>query len=153
LAGRVTPETALNPIACTLKRARRRYACDTKSKSMRYLFLLWLVFLVCLSLSPFEVKAELHSMGRYHNLGHFVAFTITTAWLAWNARTLAGRAALSLVAVGIALGTELLERFRFHNPYEWRDAYTDCAGVLFGFVIVSAASSFLRSKRLISQEE
>jgi hypothetical protein len=99
------------------------------------------------------VKAEFHSMGRYHNLGHFVAFTITTALLAWNARTLAGRAALSLVAVGIALGTELLERWRFHNAYEWRDAHTDCAGVLFGFLIVSAASALLRGKGLISQEE
>lgn len=114
---------------------------------MRLAFILWLVVLLCLSLSPFEVKVHLHSMGRYHGPFHVAAFFVTTVLLAWSAQTLALRAMLSLLVLAIALGTELLEQWRFHNPYEWSDVLVDCGGILLGFVLLSLAAAVLHSVR------
>ncbi len=103
---------------------------------MRIAFILWLVVLVCLSLSPFEVKQHLHSMGRFHIVYHLVAFVITTILLVLNARTLAGRALAIAIAVCLAFGTELLEYMHFTNPFEWQDVLTDCLGILLGLMLL-----------------
>lgn len=110
------------------------------------LILIWLTVVVCLSLSPWEVKAHLHSMGKYHNFYHWTAFTITTLVLAWDSRRLSSRIALSAVAFCFALVTEMLEHFFFHNPYEWHDVLIDCIGIATAFVILSGASAVLRPR-------
>ncbi len=109
--------------------------------------IVWLAIVVCLSLSPFEFKAHIHSMGRYHDLYHLVAFGITAVVLIWNARSLAARLRACLVAVAFALITELLERYCYHNPYEWRDVYTDCGGIVIGLILCTTATSLLPSRR------
>jgi hypothetical protein len=114
---------------------------------MRIALIVWLVCLVCVSLSPFDVKEHLHSMGRLHRLYHLVAFTVTAVLLAWNARTVPGRIVSGLCAVGIAIATEYLETLRFHNPFEWWDVCTDISGVLLGLLSVSAAHTFLDGRR------
>lgn len=104
---------------------------------MRFaLILIWLTVLICFALSPFEVKAHLHSMGKLHDFYHWSAFTVTTILFAWNTRGVAARVASCAGAVAIAFLTELLEYFRFHNPYEWHDVYTDCTGIAVGMAIV-----------------
>lgn len=114
---------------------------------MRFaLILIWLTVVVCFALSPVEVKAHLHSMGKFHDFYHWTAFIVTTVLLAWDARSVAARAAWCLVAVGIAFLTELLEFLRFHNPYEWHDVYIDCIGIVTGIAVLVGAGLFTRAR-------
>lgn len=114
---------------------------------MRIGFLVWLVVVVCVSLSPFEVKSHIHSTGRYHNFYHLIAFLGSMILLGWNARSLTGRLSAALAVVGIAFGTEFLERVQFRNPFEWRDIGSDCTGVLLGYLVVTAVHVLSRSRQ------
>ncbi len=59
-----------------------------QNSMMRIVVFAWLVFLYYLSMAPFEVKSHFRTMGHMHNLGHVLAFLITTLLLAWNCRTI-----------------------------------------------------------------
>lgn len=111
------------------------------------LLLIWLVILICFALSPFEVKAHLHSMGRFHDVYHLIAFGVAAILLAWDSRSITVRLLLGSLAIPLAFGTEFMERYRFHNPFEWHDVYTDCIGILLGLAISAAGSTFLRQAR------
>jgi hypothetical protein len=115
---------------------------------MRFAFILiWLTVLICFALSPFEVKAHLHSMGRFHDFYHWSAFTVTTILFVWVSRGFAARLAWSAAAVALAFLTELLEYFRFYIPYEWHDVYVDCIGIATGLAILLGAHLFSRGRR------
>lgn len=113
----------------------------------RAFILIWVVFLLCVCLSPWEVKAHLHSMGRHHYQFHLAAFAVTGILLVGSARSFGGRLLFSLLSVGFAFTTELLEQWRFHNPFEWPDVISDCEGILFGVAVVTLISALTRETR------
>jgi hypothetical protein len=119
----------------------------TLETGMRFaLILIWLTVLICFALSPFEVKAHLHSMGRLHDLYHWCAFAVTTMLFAWRSRSVLAHLAWLAAAVAVAFGTEILEYYRFHNPFEWHDVYVDCTGIGTGIAILAAAHLFSRGR-------
>lgn len=110
------------------------------------LILIWLTIVICFALSPFEVKAHLHSMGRFHDFYHWTAFTITTLLLGWEARNFVAQVAWCAVAAAIAFLTELLEYLRFHNPFEWHDVYIDGIGIATAMAVLVGVSLFSRAR-------
>jgi hypothetical protein len=114
---------------------------------MRFvLILIWLVLLVGLCLSPWEVKAHLHSMGRYHHLFHLLAFAITGILLVGGERSLVARTMAVFLTFSLAFTTELLEQWRFHNPFEWVDVLSDSEGILLGIAILALITILNRYK-------
>jgi predicted membrane channel-forming protein YqfA (hemolysin III family) len=101
---------------------------------MRVALIFWLVLLVALCLAPVEFKHHLRTNGRYHNVGHILAFFITSILALWQARSGRWRGLLVLLCFGLAYATEYTEHFVYHNRFEWRDVSRDSVGVLFGFL-------------------
>ncbi len=114
-------------------------------KNVRIVILLiWVVLLICLCLSSWEVKAQMHTIGRHHHLFHVLAFAATTMLLAWNGRSLLSRAAFACFAVVLAFTTEWLEAWKYHNPFEWVDISSDCQGIFWGVFVVIFGSLLTR---------
>ena len=109
------------------------------------LIIIWLFILVCLSMAPFEVKLHLKTMGRMHNIGHFLAFSFTALLLAWDSKTLLSRTVRCCLALLVALGAEYLEFYAYRNPYEWGDVRIDSAAIVLVFLILTLWS-YLRSE-------
>ncbi|RXH57605.1 hypothetical protein [Granulicella sibirica] len=110
-----------------------------KSRSSRVPFILLgcVLFpaLIFLSFLPESGKSTLHTMGRFHSLGHVLAFTVVAY--------VAGRASWSrqvslvlfFVAILSGLAIEVGEHLIYGSSLEWLDIVTDSIGVLLGTIL------------------
>jgi hypothetical protein len=112
---------------------------------MRKALIIWLVLLTALCLAPVHVKHRLKTDGRLHGVGHVLAFFITSSLLLWRARRWPARAALMLVAFGLAYATEYSETAIYHNSLEWSDVRRDGYGIVFGFLFASLRMDAIHS--------
>jgi hypothetical protein len=107
---------------------------------MRFILVLWLLFITALSLVPLEVKYRLGTMGSMHSFGHLAIFVVTAVLMCWNAGSVSARLLRCCGALLVAMLLEALEKVVYHNAYEWSDVAIDAAGVLIGFVLVTFIS-------------
>jgi len=102
----------------------------------RFVLILWLVFLVTLSMLPLGIKNQIGTTGHLHNIGHVLAFTITGMLLTWKAESSFLRLMLACVALLIGFGLELLEHAVYKDLFEWSDVLLDAIGTLIALAIV-----------------
>jgi hypothetical protein len=91
---------------------------------------------ILLSISPLSMKLKLHTTGVYHDLGHYVVYTLSgiLLWLVvkrWLLRILT-------FALGVLLAflQEWAENALYHAGFEWKDVGTDLAGLVSGFALM-----------------
>ena len=123
--------------------------------------------LLCFSLAPWIVKFRLGINGARHNRWHFAAFFITAIvfskpgpfeWQSDHQNLLWQGGASSqvfrfLTASLIAISLEALEVAFYHNPFEWRDVWVDCAGIVMGFASLATWHMLAVPNRLTSIRE
>jgi hypothetical protein len=97
---------------------------------------MWLVLVMAVSVSPLSFKLKLHTIGVYHDIGHYAVYTLTgiLLWIVvkhwyWRIPTFAG-------GLGLAFGQEWLENRLYHAGFEWKDVGTDLAGLVTGFALM-----------------
>ena len=103
---------------------------------MRLLLIFWLLFIIALSLIPLELKNELGTTGKLHQLGHYGAFLITAALLCWDANSLSRKLLRCSGAFALGFALEALEVLFYRNRFEWTDIGTDSLGILSGCLLV-----------------
>jgi len=103
---------------------------------IRIVTFVWLVVLYCLSVAPFHVKLHLRTMGRWHNVGHALAFFVTLLLFGWDARTVPMLLLRSGLVLCVALALEWVEFAMYHNPYEWSDVCIDGIGIMLGVLLL-----------------
>jgi len=117
---------------------------------MRIAALIWVFIVIGLCLSPFELKAHLHTQGRLHQSYHLVAFFVAACLMAWPVRSWLGRAAMLVTAAALAPATEWLEHRVWGNRVEWHDIWTDLSGVVLALlaILISARSAMRQARSL-----
>jgi hypothetical protein len=86
------------------------------------------------SFLPVGDKHVLHTRGRFHPLGHLLAFTAIGFAGAMTPKTFRNRFLFFLGLVLFAFGIELGEHLIFQMPMEWSDVLLDWLGV-FGLLL------------------
>lgn len=107
---------------------------------MRWIVCIWLATITALSLAPFEVKVQLGTMGRFHDLGHFSIFLLTAILLSWTGQGPKSKLVRCVGVCWIAAFLEALETAVYHNRFEWHDVIIDAFGAAIGFAVISMAS-------------
>jgi hypothetical protein len=107
----------------------------------RLVLVIWLIFVAVLSILPFHFKSRLHTMGTYHNIGHYAVYLMTGILIWVAAERGSNRVIGFLLGVGLSFGQEWLENHVYHAGFEWRDVGTDLAGLIssFGLMLVVLA--------------
>ena len=103
---------------------------------MRLLLIFWLLLIIALSLIPLDLKNELGTTGKLHQLGHYGAFLITAALLCWDANSLSHKILRCSGAFALGFTLEALEVLFYRNRFEWADVGTDSLGILSGCLFV-----------------
>ena len=103
---------------------------------MRLLLIFWLLFIITLSLIPLELKNELGTTGKLHQLGHYGVFLITAALLCWDVESLSRKLLRCSGAFALGFSLELLEMLFYRNRFEWTDVGSDSLGILSGCFLV-----------------
>ena len=103
---------------------------------MRFLFALWIMLIVSLSLVPLKVKLHLGTMGRWHNAGHFLVFFVATLLACRMVNGVYAKLLCCMGVAGVAFTMEWVEKIGYHIPYEWRDIRFDCTGILCGILLM-----------------
>ena len=103
---------------------------------IRAMLIIWLVVVIAVSISPLSFKLKLHTIGAYHDFGHYVVYALTgiLLWLAtdrWPFKLLAFLAGSTL-----AFAQEWIENRIYHAGFEWKDVGTDLAGLISGFALM-----------------
>jgi hypothetical protein len=106
------------------------------------LFLLWVLVVVALSISPLAIKQRLHTVGHLHYGGHFFVFALTAAAVLWNTPPLRSQILRSGMVVLLGVALEAAEVIVYHSRWEKRDLLVDTAGAAAGFVAIRAVSRF-----------
>jgi len=88
-----------------------------------------------ISFLPIGDKRLLHTTGKYHSWGHFVAFSFVAFIAGKTSRTTRGRVFLFLASMLFGLGIEVAEHLVFGSPLEWMDVLVDAAGVVGGTLL------------------
>jgi len=84
------------------------------------------------SFLPMADKHALHTRGRFHPLGHLLAFASIGFGAAMTPRTFRGRIVLILCALALGFGIEVAEHLVFKISLEWPDVFMDSMGVFSG---------------------
>jgi hypothetical protein len=87
------------------------------------------------SFLPVGDKHVLHTRGRFHPLGHLLAFTAIGFAGAMTPKTFRNRFLFFLGLVLFAFGIELGEHLIFQMPMEWSDVLLDWLGVFSGLLL------------------
>ena len=107
-----------------------------------FITLAWVAVLGVAGISflPVGDKRLLHTNGKYHSWGHFIAFSFVAFVTGRASRTVRGRVFLFLGSLLFGLGIEVGEHLAFGSLLEWMDVLVDAAGVVGGtlLAIVSA---------------
>lgn len=88
-----------------------------------------------ISFLPMGDKRLLHTNGKYHSWGHFLAFSFVAFVAGRASRTLRGRIFLFLGSLLFGLGIEVGEHLVFGSLLEWMDVLVDAAGVVGGTLL------------------
>jgi hypothetical protein len=91
--------------------------------------------IVVLSMLPIGDKIALHTRGRFHSLGHFVAFGVVAYVAGRTSRSVQIRIMLFVGVLLFGFGVELAEHLTYQAAFEWTDVLIDAAGVLVGTLI------------------
>ena len=89
----------------------------------------WVSFL------PSSDKAVLHTRGRFHSLGHLVAFSAMSFLLLRSSGSAKVRVALFCGALALGWAIEYAEHVVFGSRLERRDILVDALGVVLGSVV------------------
>lgn len=79
-------------------------------------------------------------MGKYHSLGHFLAFVAVGFVLARTVHSMWGRVVAFAGAIVFGLGIEVMEHLAFGNALEWKDVLVDAAGAIAGTLLAMASA-------------
>jgi hypothetical protein len=104
---------------------------------VRPLSVLWVLLIVALSLAPLRFKQLIGTTGAWHSWGHFFAFFIMVMLLSWNARAWSSCAIAAGATFLAAVVCEKLEVALYHPRFEWRDLWTDTAGLVAGLAVLT----------------
>lgn len=116
-------------------------------RSARNLLIIWSIGLTLLSLLPLHVKRTIGTTGKLHDMGHILAFAITSVlflrynrpgpWAVWR---------LWPVLL-FAIGLEAVESVLYGNILEWPDIGLDALGMLAGLLAYwFSRTSLIRSR-------
>ncbi len=96
----------------------------------------WLALVIAVSISPLSFKLKLHTVGAYHDFGHYAVYTVTALLLWLAGRHWFGRMFTFSLGVGLAFAQEWAENKLYHAGFEWRDIGTDLAGLVSGYALM-----------------
>jgi cyanate permease len=82
----------------------------------------------------------MHTSGRFHSLGHFLAFCFIAYVAARISRSLAGRLLFFAGSLVFGFGIEVAEHLVFRIALEWKDVLVDAAGVIAGTLLAMAST-------------
>ena len=88
-----------------------------------------------LSFLPGRDKHALHTRGRFHSLGHLLAFSIVALLAVRISRSALMRILVFIGSLLFGLGIESAEHLVYHNLLEWKDVLVDALGVIAGTLI------------------
>jgi hypothetical protein len=88
-----------------------------------------------LSFLPWRDKHALHTTGRFHSLGHLLAFSIVALLTVRISRSPLARILAFISSLIFGFGIESAERLVYHSRLEWKDVLVDAAGVVGGTLI------------------
>ena len=91
--------------------------------------------IVLVSFLPPADKHVLHTRGRFHLLGHLVAFASVGFMAVMTPRTFRSRILFVAGLVLLAFGIEFGEHLAFSTVIEWPDVLMDFMGVFSGVVL------------------
>jgi glycopeptide antibiotics resistance protein len=113
----------------------------------------WILVVLLVSLLPMPFKHFFETHGRFHNIGHFLAFLITILMLCWNKGSTVWVAAACAGAIGMAFFIEGAQTAMYENPFEWKDVLVDSLGAVVGagFFLAYRADDQSRGKKVISK--
>jgi cyanate permease len=107
----------------------------------------WIVMLTGLSFLPAQFKQDLHTQGRLHLWGHWLAFVITAFLLVNNTRSLGYRLLLLMSALVFGYSIEITQHLVFQIELERMDMLMDSLGIVSGSLLA------LTFERLLSPQE
>jgi hypothetical protein len=93
-----------------------------------------------LSFLPYGDKSKLHTTGRFHSVGHFLAFIAIAFVVGRTSRSVGMRVILCLAVLVFGFGIEFVEHLMYQNAVEWTDVVVDCVGVLGGTLLAFASA-------------
>jgi len=96
------------------------------------------VAVAIVSFLPAGDKRRLHTIGRFHSLGHLLAFAAVAFVLARTTDSSRVRTVLFLASLVLGFGIEYGEHSIFGNPVEWKDVLVDTLGVVGGTLTAAA---------------
>lgn len=103
---------------------------------MRISLVIWLALVIAVSITPLSFKLKLHTVGVYHNFGHYVVYAVTGIMLWLIAERWFSKIAAFLFGFAVAFGQEWAENRLYHAGFEWRDVGTDLAGLITGYALM-----------------
>lgn len=112
---------------------------------MRFALPLWFALVIAVSISPLSFKLRLHTIGPYHDLGHYLVYTATAIFCWLVAERWLGRLIAFGIAIVVAVGQEWAENRLYHAAFEWKDVRTDMAGLATGLAIMLLLNALLNN--------
>ena len=103
---------------------------------MRFILPVWLALLIAVSITPLSFKLRLHTIGPFHDFGHYAVYTMTGIFLWLVAERWWARVFAFGCGVALALGQEWVENRMYHAGFEWKDVRTDMAGLATGLALM-----------------
>jgi hypothetical protein len=110
---------------------------------MRLWLAIWLVLVIAVSITPLSFKLRLHTIGPFHDFGHYIVYGLTGIFLWLVAKRWQGRVAGFVFGIALSLGQEWAENKLYNAGYEWKDVNTDIAGLVSGFALVFLITALL----------
>ena len=102
--------------------------------------------IAALSFLPVGDKRLLHTEGRFHLLGHFLAFAAIGSLLALSVGSAWKR--VLVLAIGAALGysIEFAQHYLFHFRIELHDVLMDILGISAGIIVAAAVDESVETR-------
>jgi hypothetical protein len=114
---------------------------------MRIFLAVWLGLVIAVSITPLSFKLKLHTIGAYHDFGHYVVYAVTGIMLWLIAEQWFGKVAAFLFGFAVAFGQEWAENRLYHAGFEWRDVGMDLAGLVTGYALMLLITALLEDPR------
>lgn len=103
--------------------------------------------IIAVSVLPLSFKLRLHTIGKNHDFGHYVVFSITGILFCLAIERWSGRWLLFLFGIVFALAQEWAENALYHAGYEWHDVWTDLAGLITGYVFMLMVTGLIADSK------